>query len=172
LVERDPRGVRRMIARLSELLRHTLDETNEQEIPLERELDLLRRYLEIMEIRFQGRLTVMMNIADDVRGALVPNLVLQPLVENALKHGMNAADGSSRVEVSARREGDVVHLEVRDNGPGPAAPSTSSGVGIKNTMARLEQLYATKQRFTLRSAVGGGAIAEVELPYHEDRLSF
>jgi LytS/YehU family sensor histidine kinase len=109
----------------------------------------------------------MMNIADDVRQALVPNLVLQPLVENALKHGMNAADGSSRVEVSARREGDFVHLEVRDNGPGPVAPSTSSGVGIKNTIARLQQLYGSRQRFALRAAERGGAVAEIELPYHE-----
>ena len=171
LVERDPRGVRRMIARLSELLRHTLDETDEQEIPLERELDLLRRYLEIMEIRFQGRLTVMMDIADDVREALVPNLVLQPLVENALKHGLSASDGSGRVEVIARRDGDVVRLEVRDHGPGPVAPKDSSGVGIKNTIARLEQLYGSKQRFTLRAAEEGGAVAEVELPYHEVSVS-
>jgi two-component system LytT family sensor kinase len=169
LVERDPRGVRRMIARLSELLRHTLDETDEQEIPLDRELDLLRRYLEIMEVRFQGRLAVTLNIAEDVRDALVPNLVLQPLVENALKYGATGAEGEGRVEVSARRDGDVVHLEVRDNGPGPVAPSTSSGVGIKNTVARLEQLYGTKQQFSLRAADGGGAIAEVELPYHTQR---
>jgi len=171
LVERDPRGVRRMIARLSELLRHTLDETDEQEIPLDRELDLLRRYLEIMEVRFQGRLAVTMNIAEDVRDALVPNLVLQPLVENALKHGATGAEGEGRVEVSARRDGNLVHLEVRDNGPGPIASSTSSGVGIKNTVARLEQLYGTKQRFSLRAADGGGAIAEVELPYHTERAT-
>jgi len=171
LVERDPRGVRRMIARLSELLRHTLDETDEQEIPLDRELDLLRRYLEIMEVRFQGRLAVTMNIAEDVRDALVPNLVLQPLVENALKHGATGAEGEGHVEVSARRDGNVVHLEVRDNGPGPIASSTSSGVGIKNTVARLEQLYGTKQRFSLRAAEGGGAIAEVELPYHTERAT-
>jgi two-component system, LytTR family, sensor kinase len=165
LVERDPRGVRRMIARLSELLRHTLDGTNEQEIPLERELDVLRRYLEIMEVRFQGRLTVTMNIADDARDALVPNLMLQPLVENALKHGLNAADGSGRIEVSARRDGDVVHLAVRDHGPGPTAPSAARGVGIQNTIARLEQLYGDKQRFALRRATDGGAVVEVEIPY-------
>ena len=177
LVERDPRGVRRMIARLSELLRHTLDETNEQEIPLDRELDLLRRYLDIMEVRFQGRLTVTMDVADDVRDALVPNLVLQPLVENALKHGAGAVDGAGRVTVSAGREGDVLHLEVRDNGPGPVAPTASGGVGIKNTIARLEQLYGTNQRFALRAANGsaapgeGGAIASVELPYHTQRAT-
>jgi two-component system, LytTR family, sensor kinase len=165
LVERDPRGVRRMIARLSELLRHTLDGTNEQEIPLERELDVLRRYLEIMEVRFQGRLTVTMNIADDARDTLVPNLMLQPLVENALKHGLNAADGSGRIEVSARRDGKVVHLTVRDHGPGPTAPSAARGVGIQNTIARLEQLYGDKQQFALRPAADGGAVVEVEIPY-------
>jgi LytS/YehU family sensor histidine kinase len=83
-----------------------------------------------------------------------------------LKHGAPGDEGAGRIEVSARRNGDVVHLEVRDNGPGPVAPSTSSGVGIKNTVARLEQLYGTKQRFSLRAVDGGGAIAEVELPYH------
>jgi two-component system LytT family sensor kinase len=166
LVERDPRGVRRMIARLSELLRHTLDGSDEQEITLERELDLLRRYLEIMEVRFQGRLSVTINVADDARDALVPNLMLQPLVENALKHGLDAADGSGRVEVSARRDGNVVHLVVRDHGPGPIAPASSNGLGIKNTIARLEQLYGANQRFGLRAASDGGAVVEVELPYH------
>lgn len=166
LVERDPRGVRRMIARLGELLRHTLDEKNEQEITLERELDLLRRYLDIMEVRFQGRLSVTLDVADDVRDALVPNLILQPLVENALKHGASTTDGEGRVTVSARRNDGVARLEVRDNGPGPVPQSGEGGVGLRNTVARLEQLYGTKQRFSLRPAEGGGTIAEIELPYH------
>jgi two-component system, LytTR family, sensor kinase len=166
LVERDPKGVRRMIARLSELLRHTLDQSAEQEVPLERELELLQRYLDIMEVRFQGKLEVTVRIDERVRDALVPNLILQPLVENALKHGVSATEEAGRVEVQAHREdGDIV-LMVRDNGPGLSPTSNSKGVGLRNTIARLEQLYGPKQRFALRAAEGGGTIAEVRLPYH------
>lgn len=166
LVERDPRGVRRMIARLSDLLRYTLENTGEQEIPLDRELELLQRYLDIMRVRFQGRLDVALNVEDAVRDALVPNLVLQPLVENAFKHGVDAAETAGRVEIDAfRRNGSVV-LRVRDNGPGPREIPPSNGVGLRNTIARLSQLYGSNQRFSLERAEGGGAVAEVVLPYH------
>ena len=167
LVERDAKGVRRMIARLSDLLRHTLEQPAEQEVPVDRELELLQRYLDIMEVRFQGRLEMALHVDDRARGALVPNLILQPLVENALKHGVAATDGPGRVEVGIQRDGADVVLTVRDNGPGPTtATSGPSGVGLRNTTARLEQLYGTDQRFTLRAAPGGGTIAEVRLPYH------
>jgi LytS/YehU family sensor histidine kinase len=164
LVERDPRGVRRMIARLSDLLRHTLEQTSEQEVSLERELELLGRYLDIMHVRFRDQLEVTQRIDDDVRDALVPNLVLQPLVENALKHGVSATDGPGRIEIAAHRSNGSVVLSVRDNGPGPASPN-SDGVGLRNTTARLSQLYGNRQKFSLRAAPGGGTIAEVTLPY-------
>jgi two-component system, LytTR family, sensor kinase len=167
LVERDPRGVRKMIARLGELLRHTLEETESQEIVLERELELLRRYLDIMEVRFQGKLEATITATDDVKRALVPNLILQPLVENALKHGVSAADGRGHVEVSAARSGDQVVLTVRDHGPGVAGTETDNGVGLSNTIARLDQLYKAKQRFSLKPAPDGGTVAEIRLPYHE-----
>ncbi len=168
LVERDPRGVRRMIARLSELLRHTLEQTSEQEITLERESDLLRRYLDIMEVRFQGRLEIVLEIDDDVRDALVPNFVLQPLVENAFKHGVESTEGAARIAIRASRSGNDVILSVRDNGPGVvvAAPSSGGGVGLRNTTERLERLYGARQRLTLRPAEAGGTVAEVVLPYH------
>jgi two-component system, LytTR family, sensor kinase len=169
LVERDPRGVRRMIARLSELLRHTLEQTNDQEVPLERELELLQRYLDIMEVRFQGRLTVQLDIDDGVRSALVPNLILQPLVENALKHGAAAIEDPGSIVVSARRAGDDVVLSVRDNGPGPGRVAAPYGVGLRNTTERLSQLYGARQRFSLRAADGPGTIAQVTLPYHVAR---
>lgn len=164
LVERDPRGVRRMIARLSDLLRHTLENPSEQEVPLARELELLGRYLDIMEVRFQGRLEVTQHIEEGVRDAFVPNLVLQPLVENALKHGVTAIDGPGKIEIAARRQGDNLLLSVRDNGPGPSTPSVD-GVGLRNTTARLFQLYGERQSFALRPVSGGGTIAEVVLPY-------
>jgi two-component system LytT family sensor kinase len=165
LVERDPGGVRRMIARLSELLRHTIDSRATDEVPLRDELAFLRRYIEIMEIRFQGRLQVAMNVADDTLEALVPNLVLQPIVENALEHGAARATGEGRIELSARRDGDELRLSVRDNGPGldDGAPT---GVGVANTRARLEQLYGEYAALTLATAGGGGVLAEIVLPYH------
>jgi signal transduction histidine kinase len=166
LVERDPRGVRRMIARLSELLRYTLEGAETQEVPLEQEMAVLARYIEIMQIRFQGRLTVETRLDPAARAALVPNLVLQPLVENAMKHGVSAADGTGHIVVEAALAGDRVRLTVRDDGPGPRAAGGAEGVGLRNTRARLEQLYGEEQRLTLRAGEGGGAVAEIELPFH------
>lgn len=171
LVERDPRGVRRMIARLSELLRRSLEAGDEQEIPLEKEIAFLNRYLEIMQIRFQGRLEVDMRIDGGVVQALVPTMILQPLVENAVKHGVNKVADTGRIEVRAfRDEADRLVLRVRDNGPGLGADDESTaggGVGLANTRARLQQLYGTDQRLTLTPAPdGAGVVAEVTLPYH------
>ena len=164
LVEEDPRGVRRMIARLGDLLRYTLDEGDEQEIPLAGELEMLRRYLDIMEVRFQGNLEVSIETEKSLDEALVPNLVLQPLVENAFRHGL-APMQTGRVTVRAvRDDGDIV-LTVRDNGPGPAK-EVREGVGLTNTRARLTQLYGARQRLALSADEGGGALVEVRLPYH------
>ena len=163
LVERDPRGVRKMIARLGELLRHTLEDTADREVTLERELGLLKLYLDIMEVRFQGRLSVDLSVPSDLNNALVPTLILQPLVENALTHGVAAIEAPGRIEVSGQREGEWLMLRVRDNGPGPTG--NESGVGLSNTMARLHQLYGANQRFELRKDAVG-AIAEIALPYH------
>ena len=164
LVEQDPRGTRRMIARLSDLMRHTL-EGDEQEITLARELEMLRRYLDIMEVRFQGKLEVSIETEASLDGALVPNLVLQPLVENAFRHGLAMMQTVGRVDVRAvRDDGDLV-LTVRDNGPGPAK-EMRDGVGMANTRARLTQLYGERQRLELTAAEGGGALVEVRFPYH------
>ncbi|HEU4643896.1 MAG TPA: histidine kinase [Gemmatimonadaceae bacterium] len=195
LVERDPKGVRRMIARLSELLRSTLEGSAEQEIPLAREVDLLRRYLEIMQIRFQGRLETSIDLEPGAADALVPNLILQPIVENALKHGVGKSEGTGRVEVRARRVGEDLVLSVRDSvtggvgaGAGASAGASagaagaeaggaavgsgdwgsgenSAGVGLRNTRERLEQLYGRQQRFALRRE-DGATVAEVVLPFH------
>jgi two-component system LytT family sensor kinase len=166
LVERDPRGVRRMVARLSELLRATLD-ADDQEVPFHQELAFTERYLEIMQIRFQGHLQVETRVQDDVREALVPNLILQPLVENAVKHGVSKINGMGRIEIEARRAGERLVLSLRDNGPAfEGEHSPSEGIGLRNTRARLAQLYGQAQSLTLRPANDGGLIAEVSLPYH------
>jgi signal transduction histidine kinase len=169
LVERDPKGVRRMIARLSELLRTTLDGADEQEVPLEEELTFVQRYLEIMQIRFQGRLVVRSRVEDGVQDALVPNLILQPLVENAIKHGVTKITEAGRIEIEAERAGDSLVLRVRDNGPPLEEQQlrADEGIGLRNTRARLSQLYGAAQGLVLRTAGdgGGGVIAEVTIPF-------
>jgi two-component system LytT family sensor kinase len=167
-VERDPRGVRRMIARLSELLRYTLEESTEQEVPLHRELDLLGEYIELMQIRFQGKLEVVVRVEDDAREALVPNLILQPVVENAMKHGVSQVSGKGRIELHARRVADRLIVTVSDNGPGPGGGDL--GVGLSNTNARLREMYGDSYVVTLRPAERGGTEAEVALPFHTTTL--
>lgn len=171
-LERDPRSVRRMIARLSELLRYTLDKTDEREVPLRQELSFIDGYLEIQQIRFGDRLTVRRDIALNAQEALVPTLILQPLVENAIKHGIAHREEGGSIELRAWREDEHLHLSVRDDGPGFSATSENGtaavtpGVGLRNTRERLEALYGTAQRFTLDSAEDGGAVAHLVLPYH------
>ncbi|MEA2766374.1 MAG: hypothetical protein QOK07_2778 [Gemmatimonadaceae bacterium] len=167
LVERDPRGVRRMIARLSELLRYTLDGGAEHEVALGQEIAFLERYLEIMQIRFQGQLEIDVQIRDDARDALVPNLILQPLVENAVKHGVDKISATGRIRILARREEDRLVLSVSDNGPGPQriAKLDEAGVGLANIRQRLEQLYGSAQSLTLTESPGGGTLAQIVMPF-------
>ena len=165
LVERDPKGVRRMIARLSELLRHTLEGEDIQETPLARELELVGRYLEILQVRFQGQLAVSTAVPPELLDALVPNLRLQPLVEKAGRHGLSERPEGGHIRLSARREGGTLVLRVSDDGPGLPADA-AEGVGLRNTRERLAALYGTDQRLVLGNAPEGGAFAEVHLPYH------
>jgi signal transduction histidine kinase len=168
LVERDPRGVRRMIARLSELLRERLATGDAQETTLERELDSLERYLDIMRIRFQGNLDVHQAIDPATHAAVVPTLILQPIVENAIKHGVAQRSEGGVVELRTRVDDDTLLITVRDNGPGPGASpaATGEGLGVRNTRARLEALYGSDQHFVLRPVEGGGAEAELAIPFH------
>jgi two-component sensor histidine kinase len=171
LVERDPRGVRRMIARLSELLRYTLDGGKEPEVVLAQEIAFLERYLEIMQIRFQGQLEVDVELGDDARDALVPSLILQPLVENAVKHGVDKLSDRGKIRIRARREVDRLVLTVSDNGPGPSSvprPEKGDGergLGLANIRARLEQLYGSAQSLSLTESLGGGTVAQIVMPF-------
>ena len=183
LVQADPRGVRRMIALLSDMLRQTLDGAAEPEVPLEREIDLLRRYLEIMEIRFRGRVEARVVTEPDVQRALVPHLVLQPLVENAMKHGIGRGSDPGLVEVTAARRAEQLVLTVRDSGcgrpavtpggadpdRGGAGPDEHRGFGLRHTRERLQQLYGDAAGLELRHEEGGGTVAEVRLPFHLGR---
>lgn len=163
MVERDPAGVRKMIARLSELLRHTTDAHATDEVTLRDELQLLGRYIEIMEIRFQGRLRVERKIAPETLDALVPNLILQPIVENALEHGASRAVGTGWIEIASERDGERLRLTVRDNGPGPGT-TPRSGIGMGNTRARLHQMYGEAAELTLAPGAEGGTVAEIVVP--------
>jgi two-component sensor histidine kinase len=169
LVERDPRGVRRMIMRLSELLRHSFEGGRDAEVPLRAELALLTRYVEIMQVRFQGRLAVETHVDDRALDALVPSMILQPLVENAIKHGVERATGTGEIRIEAECCGDELVLRVRDNGPGLSDSVERTGrvgVGLRNTVARLEQLYGPGERFSMSPGVDGGTVAELRLPFH------
>ncbi len=178
LVGSDPDGVRRMIAHLSGLLRYTLgadgdapDRVVPQEVPLTEELAVLAEYVAIMEIRFEGRLTVHVEVEPAAEDALVPPLILQPIVENAIKHGVGTHPGAGRVVVVGRRDGDRLLLTVGQaqdaGGPAPAAGvrPPSLGVGLRNTRARLAALYDDQAEFAL-TVLAEGAVAELALPFH------
>jgi two-component system LytT family sensor kinase len=153
-----------MIARLSDLLRYTLEESTEQEVPLHRELDLLAEYIELMQIRFQGKLSVDMHVEKEARDALVPNLMLQPIVENAMKHGISQVTGAGKITLRANRSGDLLVVTVTDNGPGPGGGD--EGVGLANTNARLREMYGAAYKVMLRQAEPAGTEARIVLPYH------
>ena len=162
----------RMLTGLSELLRHALENISAQEVLLKDEIEFVERYLEIEQVRYNDRLKVEMKIDKETLGALVPNLILQPLVENAIRHGIGKRSTAGRLEVSARRENGRLHLQVRDDGPGlPVEWSmvAGKGIGLANTRARLEQLYGTAQEFQLSNAAGGGTIATLLIPFQSER---
>jgi two-component system LytT family sensor kinase len=173
LVERDPKGVRRIISRLSELLRATLEPSPDPEVTLSKEIGFTQRYLEILEIRFQGRLTTVVDAPPELNSALVPRLLLQPLVENAMKHAVGLTSEPSSIVVKVRRDGYDLVLTVEDTGAGAAAMRVtgeqivSTGIGLQNTRARLEELYGDEHQFTLAPNDAGGTTVTIRLPYHE-----
>ncbi len=168
LIYTDTDKADRMIADLGDLLRLTLEDSSRQEVPLGREMQYLEHYLDIARTRFGSVLQVESRIDPEMEAAIVPSLVLQPLVENALRHGLAERNGQSRITITASRSDDCLRLEVSDNGPGLplAAPGpVRLGVGLGNTRRRLEQLYGPAQRLEIRNRAEGGAVAVLELPY-------
>ena len=164
----DADGTARILVLLGDLLRQLLREGAPHEVPLREELALLEIYLEIQRVRFGDRLRVGWQVADDVRDALVPQLVLQPLVENALQHGIAPRTRAGRLDITAARRGDQLHLAVCDDGPG-VAPGFSlaqqTGVGLRNTRERLRKLYGERGDLALGTA-GDRTTAAIELPLH------
>ncbi|HEU4629423.1 MAG TPA: histidine kinase [Gemmatimonadaceae bacterium] len=166
--EGDARQAVRMIAGLSDLLRQTLDGDGTHEVPLRDEIALLERYLAIERVRFADRLRVRIDVAAEVAEVRVPNLVLQPLVENAIRHGIARRAAAGAIDVVARREDGRLVLEVRDDGPGLgpgfSAGPNGTGVGLANTRARLAQLYGAAGQLSIAARPDGGVVARVVVP--------
>jgi Histidine kinase len=160
----DGDGCVRVLVLLGELLQQLLRDEAPQEVPLSEELALVERYLEIQRVRFGDRLVVEFRIDDSAREALVPQLVLQPLVENAFRHGLSRRSPAGKLAIAASRIGDELQLVVRDDGPGPA-PSFELGVGLRNTGERLRRLYGDRGSVRLTGG-SDGATAAVTVPWH------
>jgi len=163
-----------MIAGLSELLRRALDSADEQEVALREELKFVELYLDIQRVRFSDRLAVRTDIAPETLDALVPNMILQPLVENAIRHGVSPCETPGTISISAYRSGRMLHVEVSDDGPGLQSGwriEESEGIGLANTAERLKRLYGADHRFELRNivGVGSGVTASFVVPFREGR---
>lgn len=165
LVQESPAAAEKTITRLSDLLRLTLDIGRMTEIPLEDELRIVELYLEIEQTRYEERLSVRFDIDESVRKAVVPSFILQPLVENAIVHGIAQNMSPGVVEICAAQENGELILKVRNTGPGLSRLSVREGVGIGATRSRLEFLYGNKQRFELRDLTTGVVEASIALPF-------
>ncbi len=165
---RDGRGeaATTTIARLGDLFRQTLGNLQRNEVPLREELSFIEAYLEIEQTRFADRLAVRFDLDQETLGAMVPNLSLQPLVENAIRHGVARDSSAGRIEVRAARHDGMLRVEVRNDGPPYAGNGSSSGVGLANTRARLYRLYGKACRLDLLPGASGGTVAVLEVPWH------
>ena len=158
-----------MLVGLSDLLRHALEHSSQQEVELKEELNFIKLYLDIQQMRFSDRLQIEIDVDPGVLKALVPNLILQPLAENALRHGIGRSVASGLVGISAHNEDGFLKLVVFDNGAGLSSDwqlKSSGGIGLANTAARLQQLYGEKHRLDVRNREGGGVEVVVVIPFH------
>jgi two-component sensor histidine kinase len=171
LLHKDVETADRMIARLSDFLRLTLNSSETSVVKLEQELEFLKTYLEIEKIRFQNKLAVNLKIAPDALDAQVPNLILQPLIENAIRHGIAKQTAIGQLNVEARREGERLLIKIEDNGPGlngngNRRKKSGEGLGLANTRARLKQFYDDDFQFEIKDKSNGdGTIVNLNVPY-------
>jgi two-component system, LytTR family, sensor kinase len=168
LLSKDTEGARKMITRLGDFLRLTLENSGSMEVTLQQEIEFLNGYLEIERIRFQDRLTTEINVDPAVLDVRVPNLILQPIVENAMRHAVGNSR-SGHIEISAGARNGALHIEVKDNGPGLQADRAfearrGKGVGLANTQARLVGLYGTAAKFEMLNRPSGGLTVSIQIP--------
>jgi two-component system LytT family sensor kinase len=173
LLNKDGEAARKMITRLGDFLRLTLENSGSQEVTLQQEMEFLGCYLEIERVRFQDRLVTRIDVAQHTLDAKVPNLILQPIVENAIRHGIAPRSTPGLIEIEAKQRNGALRIQVRDNGPGLPAHRTSEnvfkkGLGLANTETRLEQLYGPAHSFSLSNNPDGGLIVTLEIPFHRD----
>ncbi|HMV98710.1 MAG TPA: histidine kinase [Acidobacteriota bacterium] len=168
LVLVDPKAAHKMVAQLGDFLRLTLENSSSQEVSFQRELEFLKCYLAIEQTRFQDRLSVMFDIDPTTQDALVPNLLLQPIVENAIKHGIAPRATPGIISIKATQKTGRLHIEINDDGPGlsrlPQSNRKPKGIGLHNTRERLEQLYGDQYRLELVDIPQGGLSVVVEFP--------
>jgi two-component system LytT family sensor kinase len=169
LLNKDKEAARKMIARLGDFLRLTLENSGAQEVTLQQEIEFLTCYLEIQRVRFQDRLTTSLDVEAEALDTQVPNLILQPIVENAIRHGISQRSTPGIIEIQAKRQNGVLRIRVRDNGPGlPLNRSHEKlfqkGLGLANTQTRLLRLYGDAHRFELANDPGGGLVVTLEIP--------
>jgi len=169
-IERDPQKARRMMAHLGDLLRHSLEHGGEREIPFSEELALVEDYVAIQQVRFEGKLAVDRDFAPETLSARVPSFLLQPLVENAVEHGLSGHAKAGRITLRSRRRNGTLELSVVDDGVGlpEAGVSEASGVGLRNTSERLEQLYGGSAAMTVADGATGGVDVRITLPFRSD----
>lgn len=169
ILEKNTESANAMVSKLSHFLRYSLDKDPMQRVDLEHEVNTMQLYLEIEQVQFEDRLHVDFDIDDEVKRALVPSLILQPLVENSIKYAVAAREDGGTIRISARRVGDMLHLCVSDDGPGIAIEGdllpTFNGVGIANTRDRLKQLYGSQHRCTFSKAEPHGLQVDILFPF-------
>jgi LytS/YehU family sensor histidine kinase len=168
LLNQDVEAARRMISRLGDFLRLTLENAGTQEVTMQQELEFLNGYLEIERVRFQDRLTTSVTVDPQVLDHRVPNLILQPIVENAMRHAISNSNGG-RIDIVVTAENGMLRIQVKDNGPGlrlvrSVSDRTKHGLGLANTKARLERLYGSAHSLDLANEPAGGLVVTMELP--------
>lgn len=164
LITKEPTAATRMVTRLGDLLRHTLSRAAVAEVPLRTELEMLRLYLEIEQTRFRDRLTVRIDAPAETLDALVPDLILQPLAENAIRHGIQSDTGAGSIAVTASRAGALLLIEVHNSGPEPGEEVTDR-IGLTTVRSRLARLYPDGHEFSLVPGPAGGSVARIRIPF-------
>jgi two-component system LytT family sensor kinase len=174
MMHEDVGAADQMLTRLSELLRLTLDSIGQHEVTLKEELDFVQKYLEIERIRFQEQIMLEVRAAADCLHAMVPSMILQPLVENAIRHGFGASRRPGAICIAAKRDADQLVLTVTDNGRGfvgDVLGGRQQGLGLVNTQQRLGHLYGPGHKMQCANSPAGGASVLIEIPFHTGALA-